>query len=194
MDEPDAQHAHDLSNQKFVVLARVLGCQVHFTQTRSRVARGVRHQLHDQNIIEVPVRLRHTHTRGYELIQRVDLGVFPRRLLLLASEARALAHGARLPAATDFASFLVLRAFLEAALRHVAINLGAADPGAGADYVNCRFLAALEGTHYFVDHPIVNEGLQAGGCLHRSSRPNPNYSWNCLSPADPLGQPRGRWN
>src|SRR5262249_31461123 len=62
-----------------------------------------------------------------ELIQRVHLSVFPGGLLLFAAEACALAHGTRLATAAHLASFLVLRAFLEASLRHVAIQLGAAD-------------------------------------------------------------------
>jgi hypothetical protein len=71
------------------------------------------------------MRLRYSHTGGYELIKRVHLGIFPRGLLFLATEARALADRTRLPAAANLTSFLVLGALLKTALRHVPIDLGA---------------------------------------------------------------------
>src|SRR4029077_13219282 len=89
-------------------------------------------------------------------------------LLLAPPEARALAHGTRLPAAAHFAPFLVLRALLEAALRNVAIDLGATNLPAAAYQVDRRFLPALERANDFVDHAIVDQWLQGGGCFHRS--------------------------
>jgi len=127
MNEADAQHAHDLSNEELVIFASGFGRQVHFAQARRRVARIVRNQLHDQYVVEVTIGLRHADIRGDELIQRVNFSILPRGLLLLAAEAGAFAHGARLAAAAHFASFLVLRALLEASLPHVTVDLCAAN-------------------------------------------------------------------
>src|SRR6185437_10234100 len=126
------------------------------------------HQLHDQYIVEIPVGLRHADAGGDELVQRVNLRVLPGSLLLFAAEARALAHRARLAAAAHLASFLVLRALLEASLAHIAIDLRAANARARAHHIDGGFFAALEGADNFVDDPIVYEGLQACGCLHGS--------------------------
>ena len=124
MNEPDAEHTHNLPYQDAVVLTRGLARELNLPESRSGTSRCIGHQFHDQDAVEVPVRLRYSHTRGYELIQRVHLGIFPGGFLFLATEASALADGTGLPAAADFASFLVLGALLKAALRHVPIDLG----------------------------------------------------------------------
>src|SRR5205807_8437079 len=86
----------------------------------------VRHQLHDENVIEISEGLRHAHAGRDKLIQRIHLGVFPCSLLLAATEAGASCHRTRLAAAADLASLLISCTPLEAALRHVAIDLRAA--------------------------------------------------------------------
>src|SRR5207247_9707593 len=101
---------------------------------------------------------------------RVDFGILRGRFLLLAPEARALAAGARLAAAAHLAALLVLGTLLEASLRQVSIDLGAARVRPRAHEINCGFLAALEGADDFVDHAIIDQGLQGGGCLHESLR------------------------
>jgi hypothetical protein len=81
-----AQHAHDLLDEKTVVLARRLGRQVYFAQARCRVPGSIGHQLHDQRVVEIAVRLRHAYGGGDQLVERVDLGVLPLGFLLLAAE------------------------------------------------------------------------------------------------------------
>ena len=153
-----------------MVLARDFGSQIHFAQARRRIARRIRHQLHDQRVVEVAEGPGHAHARLDQFVQRIHLGVLPGGLRFLAAEARALGHGARLAAAAHLASFLVLRALLEAALPHVAIDLGAADLRAGAHRVDRGFLAGLEGAEDFVDDAVVDQRLQAGGGFHESLR------------------------
>jgi hypothetical protein len=67
-------------------------------------------------------------------------------------------------------AFLVLGALLEAALRHVAIDLGTAQVRPRAHQVDGGLLAALERTDDFVDHAVVDQRLQAGRGLHGYGR------------------------
>src|SRR6185312_4353215 len=90
----------------------------------------------------------------------------PFMLLLSAAKPGAAAHGAGFAAATDLAALLVLRAPLEAALRHVPVDLGAAKVHPGAHDVNGRLLAALQGTDDFVDDAVIDQRLQAFGNFH----------------------------
>src|SRR4051812_48342021 len=166
MDEPDAQHAHHLADQECVVLARDFGRQIHLGQPRRGISRGVRHQFHDQCVVEVAVGPGHAHAGFDQLVERVHLGVLPGRLRFLAAEARALGHGAHLPAAAHLAALLVLSALLETALAHVAIHLGAADLRASSHGVDGGFLAGLERTENFVDDAVVDQRLQAGRSFH----------------------------
>jgi len=110
--------------------------------------------------------LRHAHAGRGELIQRIDLGVFPVVFLLLAAEAGGLADRARLAAAAHLAPFLILHACLEAALRHVLVDLGAAHRVTAAHHVHRRFLAAFQRPDHRVDDAVVNQRLQALGSLH----------------------------
>jgi len=109
-----------------------------------------------------------TRTPGLELVERIDLGILPGGFLLLASKTRALTHGARLATAAHLAAFLVACALLEAPLRHVSIDLGTARVHPGAHQIHRGFLAALERADDFVDHTIIDQGLQSGRCLHKS--------------------------
>ena len=143
-----------------------VGRQIHLAQARRRIARRVGHQFHDQRVVEVAEGLGHAHARLDQFVQRIHLGVLPGGLGFLAAEARALGHGAGLPAAAHLAPFLVLRALLEAALPHVAIDLGAADLAAGAHGVDRGFLAGFEGAEDFVDDAVVDERLEAGRGFH----------------------------
>lgn len=61
-----------------------------------------------------------------------------------------------------------MRALLKASLCHVAIDLRAANLRAAADQVDGRFLATLERAEHFVNHAIIDEGLQAGGCFQKA--------------------------
>src|SRR5437879_3037067 len=156
VDEPDAQHAHDLLDEVAVILARSSGRKIDFAKARGRVPGGIGHQLHDQRVVEVTVRLRHAHAGGDELVQCIDFGVLPGSFLLLAPETRSLAHGARLAAAVHLAAFLVPGTLLEASLRHVAVDLRAPHVRPRAHEINRRLLASLERADDFVAHAIVD--------------------------------------
>jgi hypothetical protein len=95
VDEPNAQHAHDLLDEEPVILARSLRRQIDFAESWGRAPGGIGHQLHDQRIVEIAARLGHAHTGGDEFVQRVDFGVLPGYFLLPAPETRALGYGAR---------------------------------------------------------------------------------------------------
>jgi len=49
-------------------LARGFGCQIDFARTRGRVPGGIGHQLHDQRVVEIAVRLGHAHAGSDELV------------------------------------------------------------------------------------------------------------------------------
>src|SRR5204862_8321891 len=51
---------------------------------------------------------------------------------------------------------------------HVAADLRALHVRPRAHEINHRLLAALERADDFVDHAIIDQGLQASGCLHES--------------------------
>src|ERR1700722_4375976 len=144
MDEADAEHEHDLPDEKGVEFARRVWREVELAKARRRVARSVGDQLHDEGIVEVAVGLRYAHARGDEPIQRVDLGVLPGSLLFPATKARALVHRPCLTTAAYLAALLVDRALLEAALAHVTIELGAAQLRPRTDDIDGGFLATLE--------------------------------------------------
>src|SRR5690606_17111841 len=135
-------------------------------QPRGREPLGVRHQLHHQHAVEVAVRLGHAHAGVAQLIQGVDLGVLPGGLLLLAAVAGGLADRTGLAAAAHLAALLVLHALLEAALRHVLVDLRAPHLVAAAHHVDGGLLATLERAQYLVDHAVVDQRLQAVGGLH----------------------------
>src|SRR5690606_4664878 len=116
------------------------------------------------------VGFRHAYPGIAQLVERLDLGVLPLRLLLAAAVTRGLADRARLAAAPHLAPLLVLDALLEAALCHVLVDLGAADLASGVHHVDRGLLAALERTQDRVDHAVFDQRLQAGGCLHRDRR------------------------
>src|SRR3546814_13083462 len=80
--------------------------------------------------------------------------------------ARRLAHRTRFAAAAHLAALLVLHALLEAALRHVLVDLRAAHLAAAAHHVHGRLLAALEWAQDLVDDAIVDERLEGGGRFH----------------------------
>lgn len=88
-------------------------------------------------------------------------------------------------AAARLAAFLVMRALLKASLCHVAIDLRAANLRAAADQVDGRFLATLERAEHFVNHAIIDEGLQAGGCFQKAK---PWIRERC-----PLDEVEGYW-
>src|SRR3954463_1672101 len=127
MDQPAAQHAHDLLYEELVILARLFVRKVYLAQAWSGIALCIGDELHEQHTIEEPVRLRHPNPDGHEPIERIDLGILPSRFLLLASEATAFTHRASLAATAYFSAFLVLRTFLKTALSHVLIDLRAAN-------------------------------------------------------------------
>src|SRR5690348_6191162 len=124
------------------MFARGIRRELHFAQPRRRISRCIPDELHDQHVVEIAEGPWNAHVRGHEAIERVDFGVLPFVLLLSSAEPRAAAHGAGFAAPTDLTALLVLRAPLEAALRHVAIDLRAAKVIARAHDVNGGFLAA----------------------------------------------------
>src|SRR3546814_10659081 len=88
------------------------------------------------------------------------LGVLPGFFLLLAAVARRLADRPRLATAAHLAPFLVLHALLEAALRHVLVDLGATHLAAAVHDIDGGLLAALERAQDLVDDAIVDERLE----------------------------------
>ena len=166
MDQAAAQHQLHLAHQHGVVVAGLPRFQFDLAQARRAVALCVGDQFHHQHAMEVAERLGHAHAGRAQLVQRLDLGVLPGRLLLLAPVLGGLADRARLTAAAHLAAFLVLHALLEAALGHVLVDLRAAHLTAAADHVDRRFLAALERPQHFVDDAVVDQRLQAWGCSH----------------------------
>src|SRR5437879_2832334 len=119
----------------------------------------VGHQLHDENVIEISEGLRHAHAGGDKLIQRIHLGVLPCCLLLPAAEASASYHGARLTAAAHLAPLLISCTPLEAALRHVAIDLRAASVLPRTHHIHGRLLAALQRSDDFVNDAVIDQWL-----------------------------------
>ncbi len=60
----------------------------------------------------------------------------------------------------------ILRRFFEAAFEGVLIDLGAADLGAAAHYIDVGFFAAHQRANDFIDYAVIDQGLQAAGDLH----------------------------
>src|SRR5437899_2772580 len=81
------------------------------------------------------------------------------RLLLPAGEARASDHGSRLTAAAHLAPLLISCTPLEAALRHVAIDLRTASVLPRAHHIHGRLLAALQGSDDFVNDAVIDQWL-----------------------------------
>src|SRR3546814_20492545 len=99
------------------------------------------------------MRIGHAHACIAQLVQRVDFGVLPLFFLLPAAVARRLAHRTRFAAAAHLAALLVLHALLEAALRHVLVDLLAAHLAAAAPPIHRRHLAPLEWAQDLVADP-----------------------------------------
>src|SRR3546814_2735030 len=112
------------------------------------------------------MRFGHAHACIAQLVQRFDFVVLALFFLLPAAVARRLAHRTRFAAAAHLAALLVLHALLEAALRHVLVDLRAAHLAAAAHHVHGRLLAALEWAQDLVDEAIVDERLEGGGRFH----------------------------
>ncbi|MCW0417499.1 hypothetical protein NB689_003253 [Xanthomonas sacchari] len=168
--QAQAQHLHHVADQLRVEGARLLWFQFHLAQAWRALPVGIGDQVHQQHAVEVAARLRHVHAGVHQLVQGVGLGVLPRGFLLAAAELAGLADRPRLAAATHLAPFLVLHAGLEAALRHVLVDLGAEHVVAGLDHVDRGLLAALERAQHAVDDAVVDQRLQARGDLHRVRR------------------------
>src|SRR5689334_13660398 len=139
MDEPGAQHANDLLDEKPVHFARFLCRELHFTQSRRRMTVRIDDHLHDQHAVEKAEWSWHSNAGSDEAMERIDLHVLPSRLLLLTSVIGALGHGASLATTSNLAAFLILRALLKAPLRHVLVHLGAANLITGANDEDRRF-------------------------------------------------------
>ncbi len=161
-----AQHAHDLHHQHLVPGER-LGCaEFQVVEPRCGVTGLVGHQLHQQHTLEEVVGRGHAHPCRGKPAQRVDLGMLPGLLLLLAPVTRALLHGAGAAAVLYPAAFGVLHCLAEAALVRLFVHFRAAHLAAAAHDVDHRFLAAHELAHDFVDEAFLDQRQQSCGGFH----------------------------
>ena len=149
-----------------MVLARLLGREIHIVQTRCGVAVGIGDQLHQQHAVAKIVGLGHPHTSVGQTIQRIDFGALPGRFAGLAAEFRAFGHGPGLPGVFDLAVFGVVDRLAKTALVGFLVDLGAARVIAAAHDIHHGFLAAHQLANHGVDQSLFNEGLQSWRCFH----------------------------
>ncbi len=168
VDQAGTEHQHDLPDHEGVVLPRQFRAQGDLVETRSRVAVFVGDHLHQQHAAEVALRSGYAHAGRCEPVQGIDLRVLPLLFLLLASMARALAHGALVATAASLAAFLILRQLLEATVIGVLVDLGATLRAAAGNEKHRRFLAALQRAHDLVDDAVLDQRLESAGNFHES--------------------------
>ena len=121
-----------------------------FRQLVDRAARDVTirsgYQLHQQHSSEQTISFGDSHSRCRETQQRIHLGTLPDNLLLIPSEFGSFFHCSLPAAVSNFSSFLILNRFLETAIRHVLIDLGAANFLAATHQKNLGLFAAHKRT------------------------------------------------
>src|SRR5882672_1373300 len=179
VDDPRAEHAHDLAHEGAVDVARLLRRERQIGKPGGGVALGVGHELHQQHAVDEVVGLRHAHAGGGETDEGVHLGALPGFLLRLAAVAAALLHGTRAAAVLHPAAFGVVDALAEGALVGFLVDLRAAHLVAAADHVDHGFLAAHELAADRIDEAGLDERFDSFRDLQRrflrrlGARPQP---------------------
>ena len=150
-----------------MVAERLFARQVQIIEPRRRIALVVGDQLHQQDALDIQMRLGHAHTRSGQSVQGIDLGVLPNVFLLLAPVARAFCHGARLSAVSHLTPFAVQDLFMKTPLIGLLVDLGATHRAIGMHHIDGGLLAALEWTDHLVDKTVANQRFEPFWDFHR---------------------------